>query len=373
MAKIENANSVRPFGDDSIHAIKYFAQVPKRAAIGQPFHHGQPGQKLSSNFRMPFGPFLDPASSHDPHSAQNVILFLFVQANLVNDKGRLSVPVSSLQVTRDQFGAIAENRDPRNHERLTVRTKDDRRAGYDFTFSVPKSVFLYVAMSGDRQVERMIMESFRETMTLIENAMQTRVRGKGRDGVERDCDRCTSNMMYAAFVHRETRPVEGISDPHFHVHAFVFNATWDQEETRWKAVQFGNTKTDAPFYEAGFHSLLASKLLEAGYAIRRTERDFERACVSRQLIEKFSKRTFYVSMSRARARCIRSQTLKPHSKKRWCVPASGFRLMNSFPQAAMAATWWPSLPEAAERRLSKQKDELRKIVPGQLLFSALLP
>jgi conjugative relaxase-like TrwC/TraI family protein len=195
------------------------------------------------------------------------------------------------QVTREQFGAIAENRDPRNHERLTVRTKDDRRAGYDFTFSVPKSVSLYVAMSGDRQVERMIMESFRETMTLIENAMQTRVRGKGRDGVERDCDRCTSNMMYAAFVHRETRPVEGISDPHFHIHAFVFNATWDQEETRWKAGQFGNTKTDAPFYEAGFHSLLASKLLEAGYAIRRTERDFELACVSRELIGKFSKRT----------------------------------------------------------------------------------
>ena len=195
------------------------------------------------------------------------------------------------QVTREQFGAIAENRDPRNHVRLTVRTKDDRRAGYDFTFSVPKSVSLYVAMSGDRQVERMIMESFRETMTLIEKAMQTRVRGKGRDGVERDCDRCTSNMMYATFVHRETRPVEGISDPHFHIHAFVFNATWDQEETRWKAVQFGNTKTDAPFYEAGFHSLLASKLLEAGYAIRRTERDFELACVSRELIEKFSKRT----------------------------------------------------------------------------------
>jgi hypothetical protein len=37
--------------------------------------------------------------------------------------------------------------------------------------------------------------------------------------------------------------------------------------------------------------LLASKLLEAGYAIRRTERDFELACVSRKLKEKFSKRT----------------------------------------------------------------------------------
>jgi hypothetical protein len=50
--------------------------------------------------------------------------------------------------------------------------------------------------------------------------------------------------------------------------------------------------------------------------------------------------------------------------------------MNSFPKAAMAAIWWPSLREAAERRLSKQKekwkDELREIVlGGELLFSAL--
>jgi hypothetical protein len=89
VAKIENANSVRPFGDYSIHVIKYFTQVIKRAAIAQLFHHSQPAQKLSSNFRMPFGPFLDPASSHDPHRAQNVILFLFVQANLENDNAGL--------------------------------------------------------------------------------------------------------------------------------------------------------------------------------------------------------------------------------------------------------------------------------------------
>jgi hypothetical protein len=32
-------------------------------------------------------------------------------------------------------------------------------------------------------------------------------------------------------------------------------------------------------------------LVESGYAIRRTDRDFELASVSRELIEKFSKRT----------------------------------------------------------------------------------
>jgi acyl-coenzyme A synthetase/AMP-(fatty) acid ligase len=36
---------------------------------------------------------------------------------------------------------------------------------------------------------------------------------------------------------------------------------------------------------------LAGKLLQSGYGIRRTDRDFELASVSRELIEKFSKRT----------------------------------------------------------------------------------
>jgi conjugative relaxase-like TrwC/TraI family protein len=80
-------------------------------------------------------------------------------------------------------------------------------------------------------------------------------------------------------------------DPHFHIHAYVFNATFDGEEKRWKAGQFMNIKADAPFYEAAFNARLASKLLVAGYGIRRTDRNFELASVSRALVEKFSKRT----------------------------------------------------------------------------------
>ncbi len=53
--------------------------------------------------------------------------------------------------------------------------------GYDFTFSVPKSVSLLYAMSGDQD----IMDAFRaavdETMREIEAEMKTRVR-MGRPG-----------------------------------------------------------------------------------------------------------------------------------------------------------------------------------------------
>jgi hypothetical protein len=44
-----------------------------------------------------------------------------------------------------------------------------------------------------------------------------------------------------------------------------------------------NLKADAPFYEAAFNARLADKLLKGGYGIRRTDRDFELASVSREI------------------------------------------------------------------------------------------
>ena len=194
------------------------------------------------------------------------------------------------QVEREAFVALAKNLVPRKaKEQLTVRMKSEdgnRRAGYDFTFSVPKSISVYLAETSDKAVESMIHDSFTETMTDIEARMETRVRIGGQDR-----DRTTGNMVYASFVHRESRPIDGMADPHFHIHGYVFNATFDPEEGRWKAGQLGNIKADAPFYEAAFNARLADKLLATGYGIRRTDRDFELASVNRELIEKFSKRT----------------------------------------------------------------------------------
>jgi hypothetical protein len=74
------------------------------------------------------------------------------------------------------------------------------------TFSVPKSVSLYLAETGDKSVEAMICESFQETMAELESRMETRVRGRGSAGKERNCDRTTGNLVFAALVHRVSRP-----------------------------------------------------------------------------------------------------------------------------------------------------------------------
>src|SRR5579875_37280 len=55
-------------------------------------------------------------------------------------------------VDKFSFERMCDNRDPRTGKQLTVRTRSERRVGYDFTFSVPKSVSLLYALSGDQEI-----------------------------------------------------------------------------------------------------------------------------------------------------------------------------------------------------------------------------
>src|SRR5437764_5402033 len=111
-------------------------------------------------------------------------------------------------VDKFSFERLCDNLDPRTGKPLTVRTRTERTVGYDFTFSVPKSVSLFYAMSGDQG----IMDAFRgavdETMREMEAEMKTRVRKKGAD-----IDRTTGNMVWAEFIHTTSRPVNGVPYP----------------------------------------------------------------------------------------------------------------------------------------------------------------
>jgi hypothetical protein len=155
---------------------------------------------------------------------------------------------------------------------------------------------LYLAVNEDNCVEQMIAGAVDETMAAIESRMETKV----RKGYQQD-NRLSPNIVYAKFIHRETRPVDGIPDPHYHIHVFAMNATFDEVEKEWKALEVGNTVGDRTFYEAHFHHLLAAKLETAGYGIRRTEEHFELSSVSRKLVERFSRRTKLIEQ-RARDR-----------------------------------------------------------------------
>ena len=188
-------------------------------------------------------------------------------------------------VDQDRYFALCDNLDPNIGKQLTPRQKDNRRAGYDFTFSVPKSVSVLYEHSRDERILEAFRESMRETMEDIEREMKTRVRIGGRDE-----DRITSNLVYAEFVHFTSRPVDGHPDPHLHAHIFVPNMTWDEKESRWKAGQFGDLKRDAPYFEAAFDARLAHRLNALGLATERADYSFELAGVPESVIDKFSRR-----------------------------------------------------------------------------------
>jgi conjugative relaxase-like TrwC/TraI family protein len=189
-------------------------------------------------------------------------------------------------VDKASFERLCNNLDPRTGKPLTVRTRSERTVGYDFTFSVPKSLSLLYAMSGDQG----IMEAFRgavdETMRDMETEMKTRVR-IGRE----DSNRTTGNMVWAEFIHTTSRPVEGLPDPQLHAHCFVFNATYDGSERRWKAGQFRELKRDAPYFQSAFRVRLAGRLQDIGFGVERKRDDFEIAGIPKDVLKRFSRRT----------------------------------------------------------------------------------
>jgi conjugative relaxase-like TrwC/TraI family protein len=87
------------------------------------------------------------------------------------------------EVDRAGFFALAENRHPLTGETLTARQKNNRRVGYDFTYSAPKSVALLYAWTGDRRILQAFEASVDATMREMETEMKTRVRRGCKSGV----------------------------------------------------------------------------------------------------------------------------------------------------------------------------------------------
>lgn len=197
------------------------------------------------------------------------------------------------EVSRRDFCALIDNRDPRTGKQLTPRMKADRVPGFDFTFTAPKSVSVLYAMTRDERITDALRVSVADAMREVERDMKTRVRinPKGRLATRSlDEDRMTGNMVWAEFLHHTGRPIDGIPDPHLHIHAYAMNVTYDGVEKRWKAAQIGDIKGEANYYEAVFHAALAKRLVEMGYGIERRGRFFDVAGLDKAMLDRFSQR-----------------------------------------------------------------------------------
>jgi conjugative relaxase-like TrwC/TraI family protein len=208
-------------------------------------------------------------------------------------------------VDKENYFRLCENLNPLTGEQLTPRVKADRRVLYDFTFDAPKSVTLAYELGGDDRVMDAFRESVKETMSEMEDAMRVRVRKNGARE-----DRQTCNMLWGEFLHRTTRPVDGIPDPQLHCHAVAFNATFDPSEDRWKAGEFEHLVRDKGYYQAAFHSRLVEKLSSLGYGIERDGTSFKLAGIDRATTQEFSRRTALIEAEAKRLGVTNPKTLR---------------------------------------------------------------
>ncbi len=179
-------------------------------------------------------------------------------------------------VAEADFLALCEGRHPKTGERLTQRLNSvrrealggelaNRRVFYDFTISPPKSVSV-VGLYQDDRILALHDQAVRTAIAELEKFAASRVR---KGGVR--ADRETGNVIGAAFRHDTSREL----DPHLHTHCVVLNATFDQAENRWKAVEVQAMYAAQKFAENLYYHELAKGLRGLGYEVENNARDFE--------------------------------------------------------------------------------------------------
>ncbi len=187
------------------------------------------------------------------------------------------------RVTREQFYALCENHHPLTGERLTLRQNEtnSRRVFYDFTCSAPKSASVLAVTLDDQRLVEAHEHAARVALRELEAFAATRVRKAGGQR-----DRTTANLVAAAFVHTSSRSL----DPQLHTHFTVFNATFDERERSWKALQAGAMYDAIRYATAVYRNELARRVREIGYRTSPAKHGFEIEGVSDSVLNKFSKR-----------------------------------------------------------------------------------
>lgn len=176
-------------------------------------------------------------------------------------------------VSAEDFAKLSQGQHPQTGEQLvrqrasyeyqdadgkTIKTME-HRAGWDATFSAPKSVSLTALVGGDERVREAHRESVRVALEQLEQYTQARIGGNHPPET-------TSKFIAAKFEHDTARPVDGYVAPQLHTHAVVFNVT-ERDNGQPRAIQPQSLFASQQFATAIYQSELTYKLRQFGYEI----------------------------------------------------------------------------------------------------------
>ena len=181
------------------------------------------------------------------------------------------------EVNEQQFARLSEGQHPETGEQLvrhqaareytnergeTVRSME-HRAGWDATFSAPKSVSITALVGGDERIREAHKESVTVALDEMEKYVQARIGGNIPA-------QTTGAWAVAKFEHDSSRPVEGYAAPQLHTHAVVFNVT-ETADGNMRALQPRELYKTQQYATAIYRSELAARLQSMGYEIERGE------------------------------------------------------------------------------------------------------
>jgi conjugative relaxase-like TrwC/TraI family protein len=176
-------------------------------------------------------------------------------------------------VSAEDFAKLSQGQHPQTGEQLvrqraayeyqdadgkTIKTME-HRAGWDATFSAPKSVSLTALVGGDEGVREAHRESVRVALDQLEHYTQARIGGNHPPET-------TGKFIAAEFEHDTARPVDGYVAPQLHTHAVIFNVT-ERHNGQPRAVQPQSLFASQQFATAIYQSELTYRLRQLGYEI----------------------------------------------------------------------------------------------------------
>jgi conjugative relaxase-like TrwC/TraI family protein len=184
------------------------------------------------------------------------------------------------EVTSEQYARLVAGQDPNTGEQL-IRfvpsresvnnygeeiTTSEHRAGWDATFSAPKSVSLAALVGDDERVRLAHRESVEKALEVFEGYMQARG-GGNKPAIT------TGKMIAAQFEHTAARPDHetGYAAPQLHTHVVIMNLT-KTEEGKIRSVQPLELYRTQQYATAMYRTHLAEKLQALGYQIEVDQR-----------------------------------------------------------------------------------------------------
>ena len=183
-------------------------------------------------------------------------------------------------VGSEHFARLSEGQHPHTEEQLVRHqvsrtyegkfgrevTSAEHRAGWDATFSAPKSVSLTALVGGDDRVREAHRESVRAALQELERYTQARIGNV-------HAPETTGKFIAATFEHDTARPVDGYAAPQLHTHAVIFNMTERENGLengkQMRALQPHEMFVSQRYVTAVYRSELALRLEKLGYELER--------------------------------------------------------------------------------------------------------